>query len=112
MPFQTVYWYQKDSHFVDSWEFQYRLIGTDEWGWVPYAAEANSWSECQECFQTQMDLPEDHIMLRARAVGEMGNSIWSENLPIYLPEPDLNAAVSAALLFILALIAARMKINH
>ena len=112
MPIQTVYWYQKDSHLVDSWEFQYRLIGTDEWGWVPYADEAHPWSECQGCFQAQMDLPEDHVILRARAVSEVETSLWSDDLAVYLPEPDLGAALCAAILFILALFAVKMKIHY
>ena len=34
MPLKTLYWQQGQSHLVDSWEFQFQRVGSEEWEWV------------------------------------------------------------------------------
>ena len=98
----TLYWQQTDSHLIDSWEFQFQRVGSDEWEWVFSVSPVDG---C-ECFQATVSLPDSALLVRSRAVGEEGVSPWSKHLPIHLPEPSFGLTLALGLL---GLIVARQR---
>ena len=90
MPEKTLYWQQPDSHLIESWEFQFQRVGSDEWEDV---LRVDPVDDCLECFKAIVELPETAIFVRSRAVGPDGTSAWSKHLPVYLPEPGFAAAL-------------------
>lgn len=91
----TLYWQQTDSHLIDSWEFQFQRVGSDEWEWV---FRVDPIDDCLECFQAVVELPETALLVRSRAVGPDGTSAWSKHLPVYLPEPSFGLALALCIL--------------
>ena len=84
MPVHSFKWAQKDYDQVSSWEFQYSPNGL-AWYWVESAGAA---SECSNCYEADIELPNSVMMVRSRAVVPTGFSEWS--IPQYLPEPLLS----------------------
>ena len=93
----TVYWYQQDSHLIESWEFQFQRVGSEEWEWVFSVSPVD---DC-ECFQATVALPDSALLVRSRSVGPDGTSAWSKHLPIYLPEPGFGMMIGLSLLALL-----------
>jgi hypothetical protein len=80
MPSHTLKWAQDRDHEVGSWEFQYSPNGV-VWRWVESASVVDP---CDNCYQVGIDIPEDVMMVRSRAITDSQSSGWSE--PHYLPE--------------------------
>ena len=105
MPLKTLYWQQGQSHLVDSWEFQFQRVGSDEWEWVIRVERVD---DCLECFQAVVELPATALLVRSRAIGSEGPTGWSQHLPVYLPEVDFLAGLGACILLLFCLIRARI----
>jgi hypothetical protein len=105
MPLKTLYWQQPQSHLVNSWEFQFQRVGSEEWEWVIRVEPVD---DCLECFQAVVELPETALLVRSRAVGAQGPTGWSNHLPVYLPEADFSAGLGVCLLLLFGLIRARI----
>lgn len=102
MPLKTLYWQQLQSHLVDSWEFQFQRVGSEEWEWVTRVDPVDDCLECcSECFQAVVELPETALLVRSRALGDEGPTLWSDLLPVYLPEPAFTLGAAVGILFIL-----------
>ena len=100
MPLKTIYWQQTEPNLVDSWEFQFLRVGSNEWEWVIRVEPVD---DCLECFQAVVELPETALLVRSRAVGEDGPSEWSNHLPVYLSEPGIALGAAICVLFLLYL---------
>ena len=101
MPEKTLRWQQAQAHLIESWEFQFQRVGSDEWeGVLPSDPVVDN---CVECFRAVVELPETALLVRARAVGPEGTSPWSEQLPVYLPEPGFAAALFLSVLWFVML---------
>ena len=96
----TAHWYQEDAPLVDSWEFQFLRVGSNEWEWVQRVEPTDL---CDWCFQATLELPETAILIRSRAVVGDGHSQWSEEKTA-LPEldPTIGLALCATALIWLA----------
>ena len=99
MPQKEIFWHQPNSDEVNSWEFQFQRIGSDEWEWVFSVQPVD---DCLECFQAFVEVPETALLIRSRAVGDEGYSVWSNHLPIYLPEPSISIGLLFCSLFLIA----------
>lgn len=97
MPRYKLSWYQSQSDQINSWEFQFKRAGSEEWEWVSLVQPVD---DCLECFQAFVEIPESAILVRSRAQGDLGYSAWSKHLPIYLPEPGITASLLVSLLFL------------
>jgi hypothetical protein len=95
MPLKTLYWQQPQSHLVNSWEFQFQRVGSEEWEWVIRVEPVD---DCLECFQAVVELPETALLVRSRAVGAQGPTGWSNHLPVYLPEFEFGVGLAACIL--------------
>jgi len=98
MPLRTVYWQQTQPELVDFWEFQFQRVGSNEWEWV---IQVDPVDDCLECFQAVVELPNTAILVRSRAVGMEGPTGWSNQLPVYSPEPAFTLGAAIGILFIL-----------
>ena len=97
MPEKTLYWQQPQSQLINSWEFQFQRAGSNEWEWVLRVEPVD---DCLECFQAIVEIPQSALLIRSRAVGDDGYSVWSNHLPVHLPEPS---SINIALLFFVLL---------
>lgn len=81
MPQHLLKWSQANHQQVDDWEFQYSPNGI-QWHWVQHAEPVDG---CESCYQAQVDIPDQTMMVRTRSISPGGVSDWSDT--IIVPEP-------------------------
>jgi len=90
---------------VDSWEFQFLRVGSNEWEWVLHVEPVDG---CEDCFEAKVTLPDAALQIRSRSISGSLESEWSEHLPVYLPEIDIWAGLGFCLFVLLWIAAAKM----
>ena len=99
MPLHTIYWQQQDPITVDSWEFQFQRIGSNQWEWVFRVEPVDG---CINCFQAVVELPRTALLVRSRSISNEIPSVWSNQLPVYLPEPSFGLSIIIAVALLLS----------
>lgn len=100
MPQHLLKWSQENHQQVDDWEFQYSPNGI-QWHWVQHVEPVDG---CESCYQAQITLPDQVMLVRARAIGPYGESGWSDVKIV--PEPMFGLLIG---FLALAKVASRKK---
>ena len=99
MPLKTIYWQQQEHELVDSWEFQFQRVASNEWEWVIRVEPVD---DCLDCFQAVIELPANALLVRSRSISNEIQSVWSNELPVYLPEPFFGSGIAIAVALLLS----------
>lgn len=96
MPEHVVRWHQPQPENVDSWEWQFQRVGSDDFEWVVRVDPVDG---CLDCYEAVITLPETALFVRSRSVGQTGESPWSHPLPVHpVPEPSFGSALALCIL--------------
>ena len=95
MPDFIARWHQFESENVNSWEFQFQRVGSDEWEWVQRVEPVDG---CLDCFEAIVEIPDTAILVRSRAIGTDGISVWSDSKSVPEPGFAISIAIGIALI--------------